>query len=475
MSSNQTAIKSIPVRLRPVERRLILILGDLVVSYLGLLVSLYFWAQRDQWLHFSWEFLKQRPALWFWFLPVLWILLINELYDHHRSSSRKSTLRGILIGAAAGFAFYMVIFFLSEPDSLPRQGVATFIVLSAGFTFLWRLAFIKIFTAELFTRRVLVVGAGKAGCTLCSIIKEINPPPFYVAGLIDDDPKKLGLQIASCYPVLGNNTSLELLVAEKGITDLIVAISGEMKPEMFQALVNAQEKGLNVRSMPAVYEELLGRVPIFLLQSDWILRSFVDETQVGGFYEGIKRLIDIVGGLIGSLILLVLIPIVTILIMIETGWPVIFTQRRLGMYGEEYMTFKFRTMVKNAEKVKAQVTQVNDARITRVGRILRKSHLDEWPQFLNVLKGEMSLVGPRPEQSELVAQLQANIPFYRTRLLVKPGLTGWAQVNFGYAATVEDTAVKLEYDLYYIKHRNLLLDLVIMLRTVGTVIGFRGT
>jgi lipopolysaccharide/colanic/teichoic acid biosynthesis glycosyltransferase len=122
-----------------------------------------------------------------------------------------------------------------------------------------------------------------------------------------------------------------------------------------------------------------------------------------------------------------------------------------------------------------QVTQQNDDRITRVGSFLRRSHLDELPQFINVLLGDMSLVGPRAERSELVHQLQGCIPFYRARLLVKPGITGWAQVNFGYAATVEDTAVKLEYDLFYIKHRSILLDIVILLRTVGAVIGFRGT
>ena len=128
----------------------------------------------------------------------------------------------------------------------------------------------------------------------------------------------------------------------------------------------------------------------------------------------------------------------------------------------------------NNHQLKAQVTVENDERITRVGRFLRKSHMDELPQFINVLRGEMSLVGPRAERNELVENLQTQVPFYRARLLVKPGITGWAQVNFGYAATVEDTGVKLEYDLYYIKHRNLLLDILILLRTFGTVIGLKG-
>jgi lipopolysaccharide/colanic/teichoic acid biosynthesis glycosyltransferase len=132
-------------------------------------------------------------------------------------------------------------------------------------------------------------------------------------------------------------------------------------------------------------------------------------------------------------------------------------------------------MGQDAEKDgQPQVTKENDTRITKVGWFLRKTHLDEWPNFINVLRGEMSLVGPRAERSELVENLQEKIPFYRARLLVKPGITGWAQVNFGYAATVEDTAIKLEYDLYYIKHRNLMMDLVILLRTFGTMVGFRG-
>ena len=466
-------IKPIAVRLRPVERRLILLIADLLVSGLALLLSLYFWAQRDQWLHFSWDFLKQRPPLWFWFLPLLWILLINELYDIRRASSLKETARGILIGSAVGAIFYLAVFFLSGSDSMPRQGVATFIILSAMLTLLWRWFYIRIFTAPQFMRRVLIVGAGKAGSTLCSVVNGMKPPPFLLVGLIDDSIQKIGAQV-ECYPVLGDSTNLEALTTEHGISDLIVAISGEMRPEMFQSLVNIQEKGISVRSMPAVYEELLGRVPIFLLQSDWILRAFVDQAEVGGFYEGLKRLLDIIGGLIGSLFLVVLFPTIALLTILETGRPVIFTQKRLGMFGEEYWTFKFRTMVQNSDKEKARVTTSNDDRITRTGRFLRKSHLDEWPQFLNVLKGEMSLVGPRPEQSELVSLLQTNIPFYRARLLVKPGLTGWAQVNFGYAATLEDTGVKLEYDLYYIKHRNLLLDFIIMVRTFGAVVGFRG-
>ena len=473
MASQPATQKPVSVRLGHTERRLVLLIGDLLVSYLGLLISLYFWAQRDQWLHFSWNFLQQRPALWFWFLPIIWMVLINELYDQRHAGRRDDVLRSILVAAGIGFGFYLIVFFVSETDSLPRQGVATFIILAALLTLAWRMVYIKVFTASQFMRRFLVVGAGRAGSALCSVLSTLNPPPFHTIGLIDDDPQKIGTQVSN-FPVLGGNAQLDELITRHNITDIAFAISGEMMPEMFQALVNAQERGIEVHSMPSTYEEILGRVPIFLLQSDWILRSFVDQARTNGFYEMIKRLIDIVGGLVGVIILVFLFPFVAGLILLETGWPVMFTQKRLGKNGQEYKIFKFRTMVKNAGKGLPRVTTSHDARITRFGRILRKSHLDEWPQFLNVLNGEMSLVGPRAEQSDLVLQLQSNIPFYRARLLVKPGITGWAQVNFGYAATVEDTAIKLEYDLYYIKRMSLSLDLLIMLESAKIVFLQRG-
>jgi lipopolysaccharide/colanic/teichoic acid biosynthesis glycosyltransferase len=227
--------------------------------------------------------------------------------------------------------------------------------------------------------------------------------------------------------------------------------------------------------MPLVYEELLGRVPIFLLQSEWLLRSFVDQYRTNGFYEVTKRCIDLVGGLVGVLFFFTLFPLISISILFEGGFPILFKQKRLGKSGREYQIMKFRTMRKDAEADgQARMAVENDERVTRLGRFWRKTHLDELPQFLNVLRGEMSLVGPRAERPEFVEKLQKRIPFYRARLFVKPGLSGWAQVNQRYAATIEESGVKLEYDLYYIKKRNLILDFLILFRTLGNVIGLKG-
>jgi len=193
--------------------------------------------------------------------------------------------------------------------------------------------------------------------------------------------------------------------------------------------------------------------------------------RISGMYELFKRLMDIVGGLIGSLFFVVIFPFSALAIIIESGFPIFYSQERLGKGGQVFKIFKFRSMWQNAEEDgEAKLATVNDPRVTRVGDFLRRTRLDEMPQFVSVLTGEMSLVGPRAERPELVAQFQKQIPFYRARLLVKPGLTGWAQINYGYVASVRETVVKLEYDLYYIKHRTLNMDFTIVLRTIGTVL-----
>jgi lipopolysaccharide/colanic/teichoic acid biosynthesis glycosyltransferase len=170
-----------------------------------------------------------------------------------------------------------------------------------------------------------------------------------------------------------------------------------------------------------------------------------------------------------------MLPFVGAAILIESGRPIFYAQVRSGKGAQHYKIIKFRTMRQDAEPDGVpQWASEDDERATRVGRILRKTHIDELPQCMNVMRGDMSLVGPRAERPELMTMFQEHVPFYRARLLVKPGITGWAQVNYGYAATVDETIVKLEYDLYYIKNRNLLMDIIILLRTPSTMFGFRG-
>jgi len=459
-------------RLRPGERRTLLLTGDLLMAGTSLILALYFWASGDPYLDFSLEFMRRVPP-WFYLLPFFWVVLLVELYDDHRASNWQATLRGIANAAIVGLILYTIVYFGSDAK-LPRRGVAGFVVAASVLTPLWRLLYIRVFTAPQFIHRVLLVGGGETGKIIMKLVKGAWPPPYFLIGVIDDDPQKIGTEIEG-YPVLGGSDRLLEIIQRQDISDLIVAISGQMLGQMFQALLDAQERGVEITRMPVAYQELLGRVPIRYLEADWILRSFVDQARVNHFYEVIKRLMDILGGLAGVAITLITFPFVGIAIILDSGFPIVYSQIRSGRGGQPYKIFKYRTMRQDAEADgQPQWAEESDPRATRVGRILRKTHLDELPQFINVFRGEMSLVGPRAERPELVAWFQQHVPFYRARLLVKPGITGWAQVNFGYASTIDETIVKLEYDLFYIQHRNLWLDIVILLRTPPTVLGFRG-
>ncbi|MCJ7823846.1 MAG: exopolysaccharide biosynthesis polyprenyl glycosylphosphotransferase, partial [Anaerolineales bacterium] len=454
------------------ERRIILIVGDLIAAVSAAFLALYLWAQID-WLGFSPVFVRFRAG-WFFFLPLLWLFLMINNYDVIRASSWGETLRGVLFSGIGGVVLYLIVYFTSDPGSLPRRGVLYFLVLVILLALAWRWLYIKIFTAPDFMRRALVIGAGESGATLVNVVRTINPPPFTLVGIIDDDPEKQDMEIDGCR-VLGDNVRLLPLIEQEGITDIIVAIIGPMNGEMFQAILEAQEGGALITRMPVSYEELLGRLPINHLESDWLVRSFVDEVRISPLYAMSKRLLDIGGSILGLLGLLVIYPWVALAIMIESGRPVIYIQERLGQGGKQYRVVKFRTMSQDAEADgEAHWAMEGDPRATKVGKFLRRTHLDEFLQFWNVLRGEMSLVGPRPERPILVDELQKQIPFYRARLLAKPGITGWAQINYGKGASVEGSAEKLEYDLYYIKHRSLLMDLWILLRTTGSIIGFRG-
>lgn len=459
-------------RLQDSERRLILLIGDFLAAAIATFIALYLWAQFD-WFGFSWEFVRNR-ADGLVFLPLLWVILMLNLYDVQRAASLRETVRGVLIAAAGGVVLYLLVYFTSEPGSLPRRGVSYFLVAATLLTLLWRWLYIRVFTAPGFLRRVLIVGAGENGSTMIEVIHSLNPPPYEVVGFIDDDVEKSGHEIDGV-PILGDSARLLEIVDREGVTDLIVAILGPMGGAMFQALLDAQEQDVQITRMPVEYEKLLGRLPIKHLESDWILRSFVDELRVSTFYLLIKRLIDIAGGLVGLGVTALTFPWVALAIVIESGRPIIYAQTRVGKGGREFQVVKYRTMRQDAEQGEAVWSDTtDDPRTTRVGRVLRRTHLDEFPQFWNVLRGEMSIVGPRPERPEFVVQLEKIIPFYRARLLVKPGITGWAQVNYGKGASVEGSSIKLEHDLYYIKHRSVLMDLWIILRTFGAMVGLRG-
>lgn len=484
-------VRTTPLRLRPSEYRSVLWLGDLIMAIASVFAALFAWEQYNQSIsipRLAAEFVAARDwspfratqeaakqlditvPFWFYLLPIIWMLLLVELYEPHVAGSGRKTTRGIALAAFFGLLGYSLVFILQQNTNLPRIGVGAFLLFASILTLLWRMIFIRLYKSTGQRRRILLIGAGKAGQTLADLYNSLGTRSFNLIGYVDDDSAKVGKSFCGLR-VMGTSVHLLNLINVYHISDIVIAINGEIQGATFQTILDAQEQGVEVTRMPILYEEMTGRVPVHHLESDWIIRSFVDGLHVSGFYELTKRILDILGALVGLLIFAITFPFLAIAVLIDSGMPVFYSQPRLGRGGRIFTIYKYRTMRQDAEADgEARITLENDPRVTRVGNFLRKTRLDELPQFWNVLRGEMSLVGPRAERPELVAEYQKQIPFYRARLLVKPGLTGWAQINYGYVASVTETAVKIEYDLYYIKHRTLNMDFQIMLRTIGTVL-----
>jgi exopolysaccharide biosynthesis polyprenyl glycosylphosphotransferase len=321
-------------------------------------------------------------------------------------------------------------------------------------------------------RKCVVVGAGKSAREFISLNKARNGD-WDIAGIVDDDPKKLGHTVDG-HEVIATLPDLSELVSKQRISDIILAINSPLEKRSLDGVMKCFEKGAEIMPVAQAIERTYGRVPIHSLGDKWLPSTFWSSTDSPLIQRVVKRGADLLAAV---LILVPLIPIalpVLALSFILQGRPLFYRQKRVGQGGHVFTLTKLRSMRRDAEKDGAKWADKNDPRITPFGRFLRLTRLDEVPQLWNVFKGDMSLVGPRPERPEFVEVLEEKIPFYRARLAAKPGLTGWAQIKFGYTNGVDDAKTKLEYDLYYIKHRSIWLDVVILLQTIRVVLARKG-
>ena len=462
--------------LRLPERRALLVVTDFVLINAAVLFALWVWAMRAGTTFDRAYILSQ--AEWF-LLPTLWLAAaaLSNFYDLKVAASQVASGRALMFTTALILVAYLVIYFFSPPQSLPRgvvlyHGAAAFVLVG-----LWRVAYAWLIGRATFHRRVLIVGAGWAGCTIAAALGEHLSPHYEVVGFVDDDPAKQGFtfQVSSfTHHVLGTSRNLGRLVQTHGIAELILAITHDLSPGLFQALLDCQEQGIQITPMPVLYEETTGRVPVEHIGDNWYVALPLGHAATGSFYPLLKRALDIVVAVVGLSLFVLLFPVIALTLYLDSPGPLFYRQERVGKGGRVYTVTKLRTMVPDAERGNAVWAQVNDPRVTRVGRILRKTHLDEFPQFVNILCGEMSAVGPRPERPEFVTELEKVIPFYRLRHAVKPGIAGWSMIHQHYAGTVEDALIRLQYDLYYIKHQSIWLDVLILLRTIGQMARLRG-
>lgn len=315
--------------------------------------------------------------------------------------------------------------------------------------------------------RVLILGAGRLGKDLCEVLGQKRISMYDVVGVIDGDPKRVGETISGV-PVIGTYEYLFQLVEQHQVQMIAVCVEDRRSVLPVQTLLDFKAGGLDVIDGHHLFEEESGRLSIDVLRPSALIFSAGFRHRL--LSKALKRLLDMTVAFLGLILLSPLILFVAILIKIDSPGPVFYRQMRVGLRGSPYMIVKFRSMRTDAEKSGPRWAEADDPRVSRVGRWLRNLRIDEIPQLLNVLRGEMSLVGPRPERPVFVQQLRTMIPYYDIRHTVKPGITGWAQVKFRYGFTTEDSHTKLQYDLYYVKNLSLYLDLIILTRTVRVVL-----
>lgn len=450
-----------------IPNRKLLIFGDVFL--------ILFATQLSPWVRFGkFSFILKDHTVAGVFTLLLYIamLYIFDLYNPRRTLELKDTSFRTAIAALFAFAG-STMFFYSFPSWKFGRGVLLIQAILVWIFFTgWRLVFSWVFYLDPGKKDVFVLGAGKCAAILCSLL-EYPLSPYQVAGLLDDDPLKTGKMVGSV-KVIGITSQLDELATSWKIKTVILAITKNRTPSLTRQLMESRLKGLEILDMPEVYEQLTRRIPVEHIRDDWIIFAPGFYLIVKDHIQKIKRLFDFG---ISSLLLIAGLPIMAataLAIRIDSPGPVFFKQTRVGKDGRTFTLWKFRSMHSNAEENGAVWTGKQDSRITRVGKWIRLLRIDELPQLINVFRGEMSVIGPRPERPEFIELLREKIPYYCLRHAVCPGITGWAQVNYRYGASVEDARFKLEYDLYYIKNMSLLLDVKILLRTVGIVLFGQG-
>jgi exopolysaccharide biosynthesis polyprenyl glycosylphosphotransferase len=409
--------------------------------------------------------------------PVAWLLSLyfHGQYEFHPrwlglAASLYRNGRAAVIGTVAAAA--LGYFLSDEPNRLRHYYVFSALSATLVFTLARHLA-IRLYPQRVLRERYVLLGTPSPGTEMARALSNGELPPYAeVVGCLTETGESNG-PLAGGLKVLGKLSQAPELLAEYEVSNVAVAPDVPKTPALARAAARAEAMGAAVTRLETAYEELTGRAPVLLAGADW--GESLASVRTNPYMTRWKRVLDVCIAVAVMPLALLIIGVSAGLIKVMAPGPVFYHQKRVGKDGEEFVFTKLRTMIVDAEKHTGAVWATeNDPRITPLGRVLRKLRLDELPQLFSVLRGDMSLVGPRPERPEFVSQFLEEIPFYEKRLLVRPGITGWAQVNHRYDECIEDVIEKLRWDLYYVRHVNFTLDLQIILRTFSVMVGRKG-
>lgn len=429
-------------------RRFSLFLLDITALYSSLLITLFVRYGGD----FSGQYsVHSTPFL---FIFALWLLIfyITNLYDlnHLRNdiSFYSNLFRAVIFASAISIAFFYLI---PVFKITPKTNLALFIG-----------SFAVIITVS----RTVFNKASRGGPKKQLLIVGINPQTLELAKFIEQNPQ-LGYELRYIMDLAKEGImAIDKTIREEKINTIVIAPETYQFTKIVDMFYRSLENRVTFQNLSSFYEQLTNRVPLGAINQIWFLENLSEGSKKT--YEEIKRFFDIIFAVIFGAIVLPFVPIIALAIKTSSSGPIFYRQKRVGQNEKTFKIIKFRTMTQDAEKETGAIwAQENDPRITWLGKVLRKSRIDELPQLWNIFKGEMSFVGPRAERPEFYEKLRNEVPFYEERNIIKPGLSGWAQINYRYGSSVADTVEKLQYDLYYIKNRSLVLDLGIILKTIN--------
>ncbi|HAT68918.1 sugar transferase [Croceibacter atlanticus] len=451
------------------ERKVLLRIFDV----LFVLSSLYLVSEL-----FDLEYFNISEEHWVWSIVLCVYLLvfstIFELYNLQKASNLQKTVKNIFAAVSLTVLLYLFTPFYTPKLPSNRLQILVFFGIITFTLFIWRLAYIKLISAPRFFKRILVVG-DSFDIELIAEALQKSDPNYQVIGYVNTDINNDEQSEFNNLVQIDVNV-IDDAIKQYHINEIVVASSyteGVMLP-LYNKLITLLEDGFPIREYTQVYEEVTHRIPVQHIDKDFYKFFPFSRSNQNKFYLFYHRLFDVLVSVLGILLSTILLPFILIGNLVANRGPLFYTQERIGKNGKPFKIMKLRTMVVDAEVSGAQWAKKNDTRTTPFGKFLRRSRIDEIPQFYNIILGHMSIIGPRPERPMFVKELSSIIPFYETRHVVKPGLTGWAQVNTSYGSSYADSLEKLQYDLYYIKHRSVYLDISIVLKTLSTIIFYRG-
>jgi exopolysaccharide biosynthesis polyprenyl glycosylphosphotransferase len=451
------------------ERKILLRIFDIV----SVLLSLYLVGIVFQFNYFN---ISKNNFYWTIVLGVYlnFIGSVFEMYNLQVASNQFQVIKSIILTSSITVLLYLLTPIYTPRLPSNRLQILIFYIAIFIALFVWRMLYVQFFASNRFSKKVILICDKEQLKELVNGLESADPH-YRVLGFVNSDSANThtsdNLKIKSI-----DINNLEGFVKNNSISEIVIASqkTDGITVNLYNQLIHLLENGYIIREYTQVYENLAQRIPMQYVSRDFYRYFPFSRSNQNHFYLIVVRLFEILFSVIGLLIAVLVLPLIFIGNLIGNRGNLLYTQERVGKNGVVFNIVKFRTMVKNAEKEGAVFATTNDSRITPFGKILRKSRMDELPQFINILKGDMAVIGPRPERPIFVNEIAEVMPFYETRHVIKPGLTGWAQVNFPYGETIDDSLIKLQYDLYYIKHRSIFLDVSIVFKTLGTVLLYKG-